>query len=106
MFGIFESSFSGWPLTGNEGMESYMIMMGIHSLIPHGGPASFSNDIVFCCRAEIISPRPEPPTQLARRRARARMAKASIIRGRLIRPWLVSTLVVGFILLMEKSCTN
>ena len=26
--------FSGWPLVGNEGMKLYMVMMGIHSLIP------------------------------------------------------------------------
>lgn len=24
-----------WPLVGNEGMESYMFMMGIQSLIPY-----------------------------------------------------------------------
>ncbi len=26
---------SGWPLVGNEGMKLYMVMMGIHSLIPY-----------------------------------------------------------------------
>ena len=24
-----------WPLVGNEGMKLYMVMMGIHSLIPY-----------------------------------------------------------------------
>ncbi len=28
-----------WPLAGNEGMKPYMVMMGIHSLIPYKGPA-------------------------------------------------------------------
>ena len=26
---------TGWPLVGNEGMKPYMVMMGIHSLIPY-----------------------------------------------------------------------
>ena len=27
-------TFSGWPFVGNEGMKPYMVMTGIHSLIP------------------------------------------------------------------------
>ena len=27
--------YSGWPLVGNEGMKLYMVLMGIHSLIPY-----------------------------------------------------------------------
>ena len=34
---------AGWPLVGNEGMKPYMLMMGIHSLIPYKGPASQEN---------------------------------------------------------------
>ena len=28
-------AYSEWPLVGNEGMKPYMVMMGIHSLIPY-----------------------------------------------------------------------
>ena len=27
--------FSGWPLVGNEGINLYMGILGIHSLIPY-----------------------------------------------------------------------
>ena len=33
-------NLTGWPLVGNEGMKPYMVMMGIHSLIPYNVPAS------------------------------------------------------------------
>ena len=32
-FGILR--ITGWPLVGNEGFNLYMVMMGIHSLIPY-----------------------------------------------------------------------
>jgi len=30
-----EALLTGWPLVGNEGMKLYMVIMGIHSLIPY-----------------------------------------------------------------------
>ena len=36
---ILSDTITGWSLAGIEGMELYMIMMGIHSLISYLGPA-------------------------------------------------------------------
>lgn len=36
---ILFDTIAGWPVVGIEGMELYMIMMGIHSLISYLGPA-------------------------------------------------------------------
>ena len=36
---ILFDTITGWPVVGIEGMELYMIMMRIHSLISYLGPA-------------------------------------------------------------------
>ena len=47
MFVFQPSIFWVARLAGNEGMEPYMVMMGIHSLIPYKGPASFESVNIF-----------------------------------------------------------
>ena len=37
---VCDVRFSAVTLVGNEGMKPFMVMMGIHSLIPYEGPAS------------------------------------------------------------------